>query len=96
MTLEIEALAWDRHKNVCFSKMTISTVIFLQIPLEGYGGTSMLLIEGASVIEGDSLSDQKYWLNFTGIEPSRCQIQKIVIKNVGPRASYVKAVCFTG
>jgi hypothetical protein len=54
------------------------------LPLEGYGGTSMLLIEGASVIEGDSLSDQKYWLNFTGIEPSRCQIQKIVIKNVGP------------
>ena len=54
------------------------------------------MIEGASVIEGDSLSDLKYWLNFTGIEPNKCQIQKIVIRNVGPRAAFVKAVCFTG
>jgi hypothetical protein len=84
------------YKYISLTKKYISSVMYLQIPLEGYGGTSMLLIEGASVIEGDSLSDQKYWLNFTGIEPSRCQIQKIVIKNVGPRASYVKAVCFTG
>jgi hypothetical protein len=84
------------YKYISLTKKDISSVMYLQIPLEGYGGTSILLIEGASVIEGDSLSDQKYWLNFTGIEPSRCQIQKIVIKNVGPRASYVKAVCFTG
>lgn len=54
------------------------------------------MIEGASVIEGASLSDQKYLLSFSGIEPSKCQIQKIVIRNVGPRAAYVKSLCFTG
>ena len=32
------------------------------------------MIEGASMTQGDSLSDLKYWLNFTGIEPNKCQI----------------------
>ena len=55
-----------------------------------------MMIEGASVTQGDSLSDLKYWLNFTGIEPNKCQIQKIVIRNVGHRASFVRGLCFTG
>lgn len=53
-------------------------------------------MEGASIIEGNSVTDQKYLLNFSGIEPNKCQIQKISLRNVGSRAAYVKGLCFTG
>ena len=87
---------WCHPIKILFHKTTRVAVIFVtslvvQIPLNGYGGISKLVLE--NVEKGQN---NNYWKNIGTPRTSVTSLVKASVRNIGHRAAYVKCLGFMG
>ncbi|EMP32037.1 hypothetical protein UY3_10824, partial [Chelonia mydas] len=82
-TQHLRLLIRGQDQN-CFQVSVMQT----SIPLSGYGGTSNVILENVK-----KLSDS-YMVTLNELLPDKLREVSFLIRNMGSRAAYVKALCF--